>query len=113
MWPVKWTKINSKHGQNHNFKIENSLLKFDHLSEKDFGDYSCTSFNLFGLAEINLVINRDTINVSKQNYKPSLKRRVNKIQRTKKIKRKQGSPVGIELRKRRFKKRFELIKHLK
>ena len=103
MWPVKWKKSDTNEHSS-DYAIKNSVLKFDFLNENDFGEYTCTSFNLFGVAEIRLIINNAGIFVTKQNYKPSLRRKFGK----KKLKRRQRLPVGIELRKRRFKKRFEL-----
>ena len=111
MWPVKWTKVD-KHDRHGSFKAKNSLLKLTRLSEADFGDYTCTSYNLFGLADITLTVSRNGFTVSAQNYKPSLKRKLNK--QLKRNKKQQNTRLaGLELRKRRFKKRFELVKHKK
>ena len=106
MWPVKWKKTDPIE-KLPNYQLRNSILKFDFLSENDFGEYTCTSFNLFGVAEIKLIISREGLIVTKKNYKPSLRRKLAR----KKAKRRQRFPIGIELRKSRFRKRTELIKH--
>ena len=108
MWPVRWRKTD-RNENSADYLVKNSILKFDFLNESDFGEYACGSFNLFGVAEIRLIINEAGIFATKQSYKPSLKRKLTKGD-GEKLKRRQRLKMGIELRKRRFRKRFELRK---
>ena len=109
MWPVKWKK-NGQDENLPNYQLKNSVLKFDFLSQSDFGEYTCTSFNLFGVAEIKLLINSGNLIMTNQIYKPSIKRKLGQSFR-KKTDRRQRLQHGTELRKHRFKKKIDFVKH--
>jgi hypothetical protein len=109
MWPVKWEKsVNDS--QNGNYQVKKSVIKFESLSEQDFGTYKCTSSNLFGITEISLNINRNEVFVSSQTHKQLLKfRKKVKSGFGKKLER-QEQLNGMELRKRRFRFRNKFAK---
>lgn len=107
MWPVKWEK-NSNNTQNGKYQVKNSVIKFESLSVEDFGTYTCSSSNLFGITEISLNINRNEVFITSQNHKQLLRfRKKTKSGFGKKLERQN---MGMELRKRRFRYRNKFIK---
>lgn len=85
-----------------------SILTIDSSNQKDFGHYVCTSLNTFGTAEISLKISQNGIEIADSStYKPVLVSR----KYAKYFKRKFPTQnIGLELRKRRFRKRFKFSK---
>jgi hypothetical protein len=107
MWPVKWEK-NVNNTQNGKYQVKNSVIKFESLSVEDFGTYTCSSSNLFGITEISLNINRNEVFITSQNHKQLLRfRKKTKSGFGKKLER---QSLGMELRKRRFRYRNKFIK---
>ena len=101
IWPVKWKKINGNNLEQR-LIVKNSVLVLDFLSEKHFGEYVCTSSNVYGQASKRLSVHSDRIVQSALVYEPSsnFKRKFRKkLRKRLKSKRQKSSQSNSLLRK--------------
>ncbi len=64
IWPVLWRKkthLNDTSIVQSHLILSNSLMVFESLDEKDFGEYTCSSSNHLNRSEIRLIISRKAI----------------------------------------------------
>lgn len=110
IWPVVWSKALSNIDAS-NILVNSSRFVIESLNREHFGEYRCTSSNMFGTSQAILSINENEIileNSSKSSFNPASV--VKKSKKSNKLKKRQRL-VGLELRKRRFKKRFKHTKN--